>query len=134
LSLIEYKRDPSYPGNSFIADLSQFKHLLPIANYDAPYSCISDSNLCLTTQDDPTGQGVMVRPPEFPAYAIVQIMAAIAGYPLAVGGSAVGALAGMEGAVNSPAYSLLLNYFKESFELEWDLLGVLFGIWYLIFF
>jgi hypothetical protein len=114
LSLIEYKRDPSYPGNSFIADLSQFKHLLPIANYDAPYSCISDSNLCLTSQDDPTGQGVMVRPPEFPAYAILQIMAGLAGYAGSTGGTLVGALAGMEGAVNSPGYNLLFNYFKES--------------------
>lgn len=114
LSLIEYKKEPSYPGYSFISDLSSYKHLLPIANYNAPYSCVADSALCLTTQDDPTGQGVMVRPPEFPSYAIVQIMAGLAAYAGSTGGTLVGALAGMEGAINNPGYNLLFNYFKES--------------------
>jgi len=113
LSLFDYKKDPSYPGYSFIADLSSQKHLLPIANYNAPYSCIADSTTCLTSQDDPTGQGVMVRPPEFPDYAIIQIMAALAGYGATTGGTLVGALAGLEGAVNSPGYNAIFDYFKE---------------------
>ena len=113
LSLFDYKKDPSYPSYSFMADLTDQKHLLPIANYNAPYSCISDSTTCLTSQDDPTGQGVMVRPPVFPYYAIIQIMTALASYGATTGGSLVGALAGLEGAVNSPGYNAIFDYFKE---------------------
>jgi len=113
LSLFDYKKDPSYPSYSFIADLKDQKHLLPIANYNAPYSCISDSTTCLTSQDDPTGQGVMVRPPEFPYYAIIQILASLAGYGATTGGTLVGALAGLEGAINNPGYNAIFDYFKE---------------------
>lgn len=114
LSLIDYKKDPSYPGYSFIADLTNQKHLLPIANYNAPYSCVFDSSLCLTSQDDPTGQGVMVRPAVFPGYAIIQIMVGLASYGATTGGTLVGALAGLEGAVNNPAYGAIFDYFKET--------------------
>lgn len=113
LSLIDYKKDPSYPAYSFIADLTHQKHLLPIANYNAPYSCIADSTTCLTSQDDPTGQGVMVRPPVFPEYAIIQILVSLAAYGATTGGTLVGALAGLDAAVNSPGYAALFDYFKE---------------------
>jgi hypothetical protein len=114
LSLIDYKKDPSYPGYSYIADLTHLKHLLPIANYNAPYCSIADSALCLTSQDDPTGQGVMIQPPVFPTYALVQIIAGLAAFGALTGGTLVGALAGLDMAVNNPAYRAIFDYFKES--------------------
>ena len=116
LSLIEYKKEPSYPGNSFIADLTKYKHLLPLANYNAPYCAIADSATCLTSQDDPTGQGVLLQPPEFPTYAIIMIIAGLSAYAATTGGSLVGALAGLGAAVNSPGYNAIFNYFTE---LRW---------------
>ena len=114
LSLINYKKDPQYPGNSFIADLSAYKHLLPIANFNAPNSCIADSTTCLTTQDDPTGQGVMIKTPEFPVYAIIQILAGMAAYASTTGGTLVGALAGLAGLINNPGYNTIVNWFRET--------------------
>jgi hypothetical protein len=77
LSLLDYDKNLKYPGYSFIADLTNYQHLLPLANIDAPNTAIADTSLCLTSKNDPVGRGFVVRPVEFPSYAIVQIVASL---------------------------------------------------------
>lgn len=77
LSLLDYKKNLRYPGYSFMADLSQYLHLLPLANMDAPNIAITDSSTCITDKDDPVGGGIIVKPTEFPSYAIMQIMSSL---------------------------------------------------------
>jgi hypothetical protein len=77
LSLLDYDKNLKYPGYSFIADLTNYQHLLPLANIDAPNTAISDTSLCLTDKNDPIGTGFVVKPVEFPTYAIVQILASL---------------------------------------------------------
>jgi hypothetical protein len=78
LSLLDYSKNLKYPGYSFIADLTNYQHLLPLANIDAPNTAISDTSLCLTTKNDPISRGFVVKPYEkFPDWAIVQIVAAL---------------------------------------------------------
>lgn len=115
LSLIDYGKEPSYPGNSFIADLSAYKHLLPLANINAPYNCVSDYNPCLGRADDPTGQGLMVRPTEFPSWVISIILATIAGFAGLTGGTLVGALVGLSvmSVIMNIATSYIVSWFGE---------------------
>jgi hypothetical protein len=77
LSLLDYNKNLKYPGYSFIADLTNYQHLLPLANIDAPNTAIADTSLCLTNKNDPVGTGFVVKPVEFPSYAIVQIVASL---------------------------------------------------------
>jgi hypothetical protein len=77
LSLLDYSKNLKYPGYSFIADLTNYQHLLPLANIDAPNTAISDTSLCLTNKNDPIGTGFIVKPVKFPDWAIVQIVAAL---------------------------------------------------------
>lgn len=77
LSLLDYDKNLKYPGYSFIADLTNYQHLLPLANIDAPNTAIADTSLCLTSKNDPIGGGFVVKPVEFPSYAIVQIVASL---------------------------------------------------------
>jgi len=110
LSLIEYGKEPSYPGYNFIADLKSFKHLLPIANLNAPYTAIADHSLCLSFPNDPVGQGVLINSPPFPHWAILSILAGSAGYAGATGGTILGAVAGLPGLINNPGYTALINW------------------------
>lgn len=77
LSLLDHSKGLKYPGYSFIADLTQYLHLLPLANIDAPNTGIADTSTCITNKNDPIGGGFVVRPTEFPSYAIVQIVASL---------------------------------------------------------
>ena len=77
LSLLDYGKNLKYPGYSFIADLTNYQHILPLANIDAPNTAIADTSLCLTNKNDPVGGGFVVRPVEFPSYALVQIVASL---------------------------------------------------------
>jgi hypothetical protein len=77
LSLLDYTKNLKYPGYSFIADLTNYQHLLPLANIDAPNTAIADTSLCLTDKNDPIGTGFVVKPVKFPDYAIVQILASL---------------------------------------------------------
>jgi hypothetical protein len=77
LSLMNYDGDPQYPGYGFIADMSNHKHLLPLANLDAPNSSIYDTSVCLGSKNDPIGGGFVVKPIPFPTDAIINIMASL---------------------------------------------------------
>jgi hypothetical protein len=114
LSLLDYNRSLAYPGYSYIADLSRYKHFLPVINYNAPYNIIQDSTTCLTGIDDPTGQGIMIRSPDFPSWAIVAIMASLAAYGGLTGGTAVGAVAALPSAINNPAYQAIFDWFTAT--------------------
>lgn len=114
LGLIDYKKGLKYNSHSFIADLSSYKHLLPLVNYDAPNSCISDDNLCMDAKNDPTGQTNMQRPPTFPTYAILAIMASTAGAAAMGGMGAVGVLAGIAGINNDNSYRVIIDFLKEA--------------------
>lgn len=125
LSLIDYKKGLSYNGHSFIADLSAYKHLLPLANYNAPHTSISDENICMEPRNDPTGQTNMQRPPVFPSWAILAIMASTAG--IGAGGSLVGVLAGIAGINNDAAYSSIIGFLREvsfSTALQYEMRNV----------
>jgi hypothetical protein len=114
LGLIDYKKGLKYNGHSFIADLSSYKHLLPLVNFNAPNSCISDDNLCMDAKNDPTGQTNMQRPPTFPNYAILAIMASTAGAAAMGGMGAVGVLAGIAGINNDNSYRVIIDFLKET--------------------
>jgi hypothetical protein len=113
LALIDYKKGLKYNGHSFIADLSSYKHLLPLVNYNAPNSCISDDNLCMDPRNDPTGQTNMQRPPTFPNYAILAIMVSTAGAAAMGGMGAVGILAGIAGINNDNSYRVIIDFLHE---------------------
>jgi hypothetical protein len=113
LSLIDYN-EPKYPGYSFIADMSRYKHLLPLANYNAPHSVVSDSNICIEDYNDPTIVGSMIKPPDFPTIAIIQITTSIAVAAGFGGGTLIGTLAGLDGLINNPGYNSLFTFFREA--------------------
>jgi hypothetical protein len=114
LSLIDYKKGLIYNGHSFIADLTKYKHLLPLANYNAPHCCISDENICSSPDNDPTGSITMQKPPEFPSWAILAIMTSLAAAGAMGGMGAVGVLAGIAGINNDAAYGAIISFLRES--------------------
>lgn len=75
LSLLDYHKGLKYPGYSFMADLTNQLEFLPLANIDAPNTSIADTSVCLASKNDPIGGGFVVKPAEFPSYAIIQILA-----------------------------------------------------------
>jgi hypothetical protein len=114
LSLIDYGKDPSYPGNSYIADLTNHKALLPLANINAPRTLIADSSYCYTGKPDDINQGLMLQNPDFPTYAIVNILASIAvGAGMMAGFGLAGIGVALDTAINSPGYQILFNYLQE---------------------
>lgn len=118
LSLINYDTDPQYPGYSFIADLSAHKHLLPLANLNAPYSCVADHHTCLSSDGFIAAGALSLRPPEFPAYAILQIMASITAAAGLNGGTLVGVLGGLDSIINNPGWNDIYNFFRENRFVE----------------
>ena len=112
LSLIDYKKGLKYNGHSFIADLTNYKHLLPLANYNAPHSCISDENMCSSPDNDPTGSITLQKPPQFPSWAILAIMTSTAAAGAMGGMGAVGVLAGIAGINNDAAYSAIVSFLR----------------------
>jgi hypothetical protein len=114
LSLIDYKKGLIYNGHSFIADLSAYKHLLPLANYNAPHCCISDENMCSSPDNDPTGSITVQKPPQFPSWAILAIMTSTAAAGAMGGMGAVGVLAGIAGINNDAAYSAIISFLRAT--------------------
>lgn len=114
LSLMNYDTDPQYPGYSFMADLSAYKHLLPLANLNAPYSCIADHHTCLSNDGFVAAGALSLRPPEFPTYAILQIMASITAAAGMSGGTLVGILGGLDSIINNPGWNDIYNWFREN--------------------
>jgi hypothetical protein len=113
LSLIEYGKDPQYPGYSFIADMSNKKHLLPNVNLNAPYVYINDSALCDFADPVLRPKSSILRPPDFPTDAIINIaVGTIAGFALG-GGSILGAALGL-GAGYYAGFNQITEYFASN--------------------
>ena len=74
LSLIEYGKDPQYPGYNFIANMSDKKHLLPVVNLNAPNIFMHDAGLCESASPSLVGKGSFSGPVRFPAEAAIQII------------------------------------------------------------
>ena len=110
LSLLDYTKNLKYPGYSFIADLTNYQHLLPLANIDAPNMGIADTSLCLTNKNDPTGGGFVVKPVDFPSYAIVQILASLVSPTT---GTLIGT-ATAPGVGYSQGFNTIISWFAES--------------------
>ena len=113
LSLIEYGKDPKYPGYSFIADMSNKKHLLPSVNMNAPYVYINDTGLCDFADPIVRPKSSILRPPTFPTDAIINIMVGTtAGFALG-GGTIMGAALGF-GAGYFAGFNQITEYFANN--------------------
>lgn len=111
LSLIEYGSKPRFPGYSFIADLTDKKHLLPFVNINAPYAFFQTSNLCEDPSNQSIGKRLITVTPRFPTELIVALIASTAA--LSGAGGLLGVLAGISGF--SVTSSLLYKGLAESF-------------------
>ena len=97
LALIEYGKDPSYPGYNFIANIGgSDKDFLPFVNVNAPYPFIFAPNIACDFADP------LDRPKEtqisratFPDWAILYILGQIALTTVNAGGGLVGLLMGL---------------------------------------
>lgn len=110
LSLLDYNKNLKYPGYSFIADLTNYQHLLPLANIDAPNIGIADTSICITNKNDPVGGGFVVKPSEFPSYAIVQIVASLVP---STTGTLIGTATG-PGVGYSQGFNAIISWLSES--------------------
>lgn len=90
LGLIEYGSKPKYDGYNFIADLSNFKHLLPRVNMDAPNTFLDDLSLCTPGSTEAIITQRAPPLPDFPYDAILRAMITYVG--VGALGSLVGAL------------------------------------------
>jgi hypothetical protein len=106
LSLIEYGKDPKYPGYSFIADMSTKKYLLPNVNINAPYVYINDSALCDFADPIERPRSSILTPPSFPTDAIINILSG------RTSGFGIGGLG--FGASYSAGFNQLTEYFANN--------------------
>jgi|688.fasta_scaffold00279_27 hypothetical protein len=113
LALIEYGKEPRYPGYGFIADMSNKKHLLPNVNLNAPYVYINDSSLCDFADPDNRPKASMIRPPTFPTDAILNIMVGTTSGFASGGGGLIGATMGF-GASYSSGFNQIMEYFASN--------------------
>jgi hypothetical protein len=116
LSLIDYGKPPKYPGYSFIANLRNYKHLLPYVNINAPNIFYQTSNLCETSDLRNIGRGIRSSGIEFPSLARIQIVNAIGiTGGLSVAGSLLGVTAGLSltSATSNAAYGAIRAYFDS---------------------
>lgn len=111
LGLIEYGRSPRYDGYNFIANLADYKFLLPTANIDAPHTFIDDNTLCTLSKPSDAEKGYQSTSPRFPTEALLQILVSTVG-PRA--GSIVGTLAGLTGIDTSA----IIDYFGQLRQAE----------------
>lgn len=110
LSLIEYGKDPQYPGYNFIANMSDKKHLLPLVNLNAPNIFMHDAGLCESANPSLVGKGSFSGPVRFPAEAVLQIMVGILGG--AMTGTLVGAMMGPTAGYYA-GYQALFGMFQD---------------------
>jgi len=116
LGLIDYDNPPKIPGYNFIANFQDKKHLIPPVNLNAPNNYFNNINLCV--YDDPTIiRTSFLKPPEFPSFAILQILA---GPGLLIGGAGGGliGLLGSMGTDMSAGYSEIFSYLSSIRETE----------------
>ena len=110
LSLIEYGKDPQYPGYNFIANMSDKKHLLPLVNLNAPNIFMHDAGLCESANPSLVGKGSFSGPVRFPAEAVLQIMIGILGG--AMTGTLIGAMMGPTAGYYA-GYQALFGMFQD---------------------
>lgn len=113
LSLIEYGKDPKYPGYSFIADMSAKKYLLPDVNINAPYVYINDSALCDFADPVARPRSSILTPPSFPTDAIINIMVGTTAGFVFGGGGIMGVALGF-GAGYSAGFNQIIEYFANN--------------------
>lgn len=113
LALIEYGKEPQYPGYSFIADMSNKKHLLPTVNLNAPYVYINDTSLCDFADPILRPQASMLRPPDFPTDAILNVIMGTTSGFAAGGGGILGATLGF-GASYNVGFNQIIEYFAAN--------------------
>lgn len=113
LGLLEYGKDPRFPGYSFIADFSDKRFLLPSVNQNAPYTYIPGRSLCKFPNFE-SMQSLLVKSPRFPEEAILAATALSAGiFGLLSAGGVLGVAAGLSLLDSNPAYTLLFQWFKD---------------------
>ena len=110
LSLIEYGKDPQYPGYNFIANMSDKKHLLPLVNLNAPNIFMNDAGSCESANPSLVGKGSFLGPVRFPSEAMQQILLGVLGG--AMTGTFVGAMTGPTAGYYA-GYQALFNMFKD---------------------
>lgn len=111
LGLIEYGRSPRYDGYNFIANLADYKFLLPTANIDAPHTFIDDNTLCGLSKPSDAEKGYQSTTPRFPTEALLQILVSTVGPRSA---TIVGTLAGLTGIDTSA----IIDYFGQLRQAE----------------
>jgi hypothetical protein len=123
LSLIDYGRPPSYPGYSFIANLRNYKHLLPFVNINAPNIFFQDYSLCESSVAKNIGKSSKSYNLEYPSLAVIQILGAMA---QAAGMVAAGGLAGVGpglalGAAGASAgYAAIVGFFNDARQQRFE--------------
>ena len=111
LGLLEYGKNPRFPGYSFIADFSDKRFLLPTVNQNAPLTYIPGRSLCKFPNFE-SMQSLLVKAPRFPEEAILAATAAFSNstFGLLAGGRLAAGLSILD---SSPAYTLLIQWFKD---------------------
>lgn len=111
LSLIDYGKEPKYPGYNFIADLSSLEHFLPSVNFNAPNPMYYvPSEICDYANPEDKPKIGNILPPDFPEWAITAIVAQFVIISVSSGGSAAG-LSALLGASNfNSGYSAIFEF------------------------
>lgn len=119
LGYIDYQTKSNrqgYPGYSFIADLTDFTALLPLANINSPFNYIYDTSTCISSSVDPLKRAERVIFPDlqWPDGAIANILSATASAAaFAAGGGMAGA--GMASYLAAAvSTSPIINYLNET--------------------
>ena len=116
LSIINYDNiynTTKYPSYNFIADLSDDKFLMPIANLNAPYFYTQENNLCSIGEYDPSFSSALLGVPIFPTEAVLSIFVGllIGGLSGSLVGAGLGSLAGF-----SLGYEAIVDFLKDLAE------------------
>ena len=115
MGLIEYGKDPQYPGYSFIADLTKNKNFLPSVNLNAPNPAFYiPSEICDYANPEDKPKFASINPPDFPEWAINAIVMQFAGTVAASAGTAVGISALLSSFSFNIGYNALFDFFKSN--------------------
>lgn len=115
LSLIEYGKPPQYGGYGFMANLKNYKHMMPFVNINAPNIFFQDNTICEASDPELIGNIKGIPGVEFPWLAI---LAATYAYTGAVGLGGAGGLGGIMAGLGggdiamSIAVGQIVNYFN----------------------
>jgi len=115
LSLIDYGKPPQYGGYSFIANLKEYKHMLPFVNINAPNVFFQDYSLCESSDPEDFGKLKAIPGAEFPWLAILAATYAYTGIiGLAGAGGLGGVMIGMAAgsAAMEAAVAQIVNYYN----------------------